>query len=476
MAQSFSDTGAKKLNKPILIILSLFMAFALGQMVAKKGMLIAGALIGLPFVVAVVIAIFKNPRLGLILTICMAFLAIGTIRYISGVPLGLSIDGLLFLTLLAVFFGGWQKLDWSPVKNNLMWLALIWMAYTFLELVNPEMRSAAAWFYAMRGVSLYMVLSIPIAFMIFNKKADLDLFIKLWLIFSLLATIKGIMQLTIGPDYAEQKWLKAGAEVTHVLFGKLRVFSFYSDAGQFGAAQAHACVVFGVIAVTPNMNKKKRILFAIASFSAFIGMMISGTRGAIAVPGAGAFVYLFLSKNFKIFFLGIIAAVMAFGVMKYTMIGQGISQVARMRTAFDPNEPSLMVRKRNQAKLAVYLKSRPLGGGIGSAGSWGIRFSPNTLLAQTATDSWYVKIWAEMGIVGLYLHLFILFFIVIESAYAIWYKLKDPEVRQIMIALISGVFGIMVASYGNGILGQMPTGLIMYLSWAFLYMGKKIEK
>ncbi len=476
MSNPFSDTGASNFKKPLFIIISLIIAFVLGQMVAKKGMLIAGALIGLPIVFTIVIIIFKTPRYGLVMVIALSFLAIGLLRYVKGIPLGLSIDALLFLSLLGIFFGGWRKLDWSPTKNRLMLLAILWMGYTVLELGNPEMRSAMAWFYAMRGVALYMILIIPIAFMVFNKKKHLDLFLNMWVFFSILGTLKGMMQLIIGPDYAEQRWLDAGAEVTHILFGKLRVFSFYSDAGQFGAAQAHACITFGIIALTPKMTIKRRIIFAIASFLGLIGMMISGTRGAIAVPGAGVFIYLFLTKNFKIFFMGVMAGFFMFAVMKYTTIGQGIPQVSRMRTAFDPNEPSLMVRKRNQAKLAIYLKSRPMGGGIGSAGSWGLRFSPNSLLAQTPTDSWYVKIWAEMGIIGLYLHLIILFTIVLESSYVIWAKLKNPEVRQIMLGLIAGVFGIMAASYGNGILGQVPTGSLMYLSWAFLYMAKNIDK
>jgi hypothetical protein len=35
-----------------------------------------------------------------------------------------------------------------------------------------------------------------------------------------------------------------------------------------------------------------------------------------------------------------------------------------------------------------------------------------------------------------------------------------------MSALISGMAGIMVASYGNEVLGQMPTSLLIYASMA----------
>jgi O-antigen ligase len=147
-----------------------------------------------------------------------------------------------------------------------------------------------------------------------------------------------------------------------------------------------------------------------------------------------------------------------------------------MRTAFDPNDASLQVRLANQRKLSTYLASRPLGGGIGSAGGWGLRFSPQTFLAQTATDSWYVMIWAEQGIVGLILHLCILFYILGKSSYLIMFKIKDKELKAKMTALACGIFGIMGASYGNGVLGQMPTGILIYSSMAFLFMAPKLDE
>lgn len=37
-----------------------------------------------------------------------------------------------------------------------------------------------------------------------------------------------------------------------------------------------------------------------------------------------------------------------------------------------------------------------------------------------------------------------------------------------MAALASGMFGVMVASYGNAVLGTMPTGMLIYTSMALL--------
>jgi len=37
-----------------------------------------------------------------------------------------------------------------------------------------------------------------------------------------------------------------------------------------------------------------------------------------------------------------------------------------------------------------------------------------------------------------------------------------------MAALAAGMFGIMVASYGNAVLGTMPTGMLIYTTIAVL--------
>ena len=232
-------------------------------------------------------------------------------------------------------------------------------------------------------------------------------------------------------------------------------------------------VVTLILFLEKNLSFKKKTFYLLAFLFSLYGMMVSGTRGAIAVPAIGFMTYFLLSKNFKVFGAGIMAGIGVFIFLKFTTIAQGIYAVNRLRTALDPNDASLLVRLENQKKLSTYLASRPFGGGIGSAGNWGLRFSPNSFLAQTPTDSWFVKIWAETGMVGLTLHLLILSYIAIKAGIMLW-KMPDGTLRQQLLAIFSGMIGIYAASYGNGILGQMPTGILMYMGWAFLFM--KTEK
>jgi len=463
------------INKLFFATVAMLLAAVFAFLVAKGGILVAVAGILIPFVIFFLIMVFKKPETGLWTVIIANYFVLGITRYIPA-PLGLSIDFLLVLVLIAVFFKFFHDSSkWNSAKNSLTLLSVIWFAYALFQLVNPETVSREAWFYAMRGVSLYMLLTIPLVLILFRKVKDLDRFIKLWVIFSLLAIFKGLVQKLIGPDPWEQQWLNAGGNVTHVLFGKLRIFSFFTDAGQFGATMGHSGVVFGILAIHTK-KFKSRILFGIVAILSIYGLMISGTRGAIAVPFGGFVFYLILQKNLRLIIIGLVLMALVFMFFNYTSIGQNNDEIRRIRTAFDKNNPSFQARLENQARLKNYLSTRPFGGGIGSAGNWGQRFAPQTFLANVPTDSWYVMIWAEQGIVGLILHLFILFFILIKSSIMIMYKIKNKALKIKLTALACGLFGIMLASYGNGILGQMPSGIILYTSMAFLYLGKTFDK
>lgn len=470
--------GSELLRNPLYFSGVVLVTIGLGYMTANGGIVSGIGIIAMPFLITYVYSVFMEPKIGIIAIYILNFTAIGLSRYIKGVPLGLSIDANFIMIYAALFFSNFFKpIPWKNAKNDLVLLAVIWYGYALLQLVNPEAASKAAWFYAMRGVSLYMLFCIPVIFILFNTKKDLDLFLKIWAVMSILGTLKGIMQKTMGVDAWEQAWLDAGSASTHILFGKLRVFSFYSDAGQFGASQGHTGVVFMILALNESRSKKLRVFYFIAGLLGLYGLMISGTRGAMAVPVMGFTLYIILRKNIKVMILGGFFGLCVLVFFKYTTIMQSNYTVARMRTAFNPTEDaSYQVRRANQRKLKNYLASRPLGGGIGSAGNWGLRFTPNSFLANTPTDSWYVMIWAEQGVVGLMLHLTILVYILLKSLYLIFFVVKDKEINAIMCALVSGYFGIMVASYGNGVLGQMPTGMLIYTSMAFLFLGPKLEK
>ena len=469
------NSGSNRfLNLNVLLGVILF-TLLITLAIVKTGVIGFIGFIGLIFTIALIYTVFKYPKSGIILLIVLGFFVTGIARYIPA-PWGLSIDGLLVLIYLALFFKGFaNKIPWNKAKSPLTLVVSIWMGYILLQIANPEAQSLEAWFYAMRGVALYQWLSIPLLFVLFNKSKDLDTFFILWGILSVIGTLKGFQQFHFGVDPFEQRWLDQGGAETHILFGKLRVFSFYSDAGQFGASQAHTGVVFGILALFKKGNIKLKSFFAFVALAGFFGMLISGTRGAIAVPALGGIMFLILKKNIKVLVLGGVLLVAIYIFFAHTNIGQGNAEIRRMRTAFDPNEASLQVRLENQKKLSGYLATRPMGGGVGATGNWGQRFTPHTFLANTPTDSWYVMVWADTGVIGLTYYLLMLFFILGAGAYYVMFKIKDDWLKVQISALVCGMAGIMMASYGNGVFGQMPTGIVMYVGMVFMFLSPQLD-
>lgn len=454
--------------KKIIASLLLFtITLIVSEIIAKGGILIALFLVALPFGLGVFYLILSKPRVGIIVIFVVAFLVNALGRYKPG-PYGLMLDAMLVLTSFVTIFSISSK-DWRRIKNPAVFLTFIWFLYTIFEIFNPEAHSFEAWFYAVRGISFYMILLIPLVFLIYYKEKDFDLMVMFWFIGGILSALYGMKQLYIGLNAAEKAWLAAGAAEQHILFGRLRVFSFYSDAGQFGAFMGFTAVVATIMALY-KYPLKKRIFYSITAMLCMYGMVISGTRGALFVPLTGFFVYLFLTKNFKSLAVGAMALGVVFFILKFTFIGQGIYQIQRMRTALNPDDPSFQARIENQKKFKEYLSTRPFGGGIGTAGFWGLRFSPGTFLAETPTDSHYVRIWAETGIVGLIVHVGVLLLMLGISFLKI-ISMTNASQKQKMMGIFAGCAGIMVASYGNQIMGQMPTCVFFYISLSYLFIG-----
>ncbi|MFO0357804.1 MAG: O-antigen ligase family protein [Sphingobacteriaceae bacterium] len=445
---------------------------ALGFVIKKWGYVGAFGLIGGIGAIYYIYLSFINPKLPLKTILILGFFVIGITRYIEG-PFGTMIDALLVLTWIALFFQKRNTVNWANANTFVVFFSVVWFLYIVLELLNPESIGVEPWFYAMRGMALYPMLLIPLILILFNKPEDMNWLFKTWFIISIIAAIKGFVQKYIDCDPFEKIWLAKGGAITHVLFGQLRAFSFYSDAGQFGGAMAHASISSFVL-FTGKFSGKWRAIYFILFIFFFWGYLISGTRGAIAVTAAGMITYLMLSKNFKFLIVGSILAGSFYYFMAFTQIGQGTYEIRRLRTAFTEGsqDASMVVRTENKKKLRAFLENKPFGGGVASAGDWGKRFRPDSILANIATDSFYVRIWSETGIIGLVLFLFFFFYFIIKGGLIIW-KMQESITRTKLLALYSGIIGIMAASYGNSVFSQFPTNMICYTSMCIILTSEK---
>ncbi len=446
------------------------LALMIGWLIARSGLLAAVALIGLPVVVAVAVAIFFRPRLGFWGFIVYCFIMPGLGRHIPG-QLGLAYDGLLVLIWLSVIFWRTDRFRWRHTNNDLVWFSVVWFALSVLELGNPARPDPQGWIQELRGVALYWILITPLVFFLLNKKQDLDTFLNIIILFSFLAAIYGGKQLILGVDGAEQAWLDSGPKRTHIVAGKLRVFSFYAEAAQFGASQGQLAIMCVILAIGPY-GRKKKWWYCLSALVILYGMLISGTRGAMGALMGGGLVFLILSKQLRVMIGGFAVGALFVGFLKFTTIANSNAQIHRLRSSTNSDDASLQVRFTNQKTLAEYLKTRPFGTGVGTTGTWGVTFNRHIPIATIQPDSLFVKIWVMYGVVGLVFWLSVMLFILGKSIGIVW-RTRDPVLRNQLTALTAGSFGALVCSYGNEVMNQMPTSMIVYVSWALIWLSPR---
>ncbi|MGL4292536.1 MAG: O-antigen ligase family protein [Bacteroidales bacterium] len=437
----------------------------------------AGALLAtlIPVIGLIGIMILKNPRLLFYLLFVINYFILGINRYHTIEGVSVLIDILIFsmLVILMIHSYLYQSITWSNLKNPLVIGMICWAIYCGLEIANPT-ASFEGWVLS-RTLILNGLLIALLANILLTEYRHLRILFILFAVFTILAIIKTLTQRYIGFDYAEQRWLSEGGAKTHIIQAGVRYFSFFTDAGNLGSNMGAASILFGIIGFYCKNKGYKIILYALC-IAASYAMLLSGTRGAIIVPLAGIALFTLISKKFTLMITSGFLLLSIYVFFAFTHIGQDNANIRRMRSAFSPTEDaSFNVRKDNQQKLATYLKNRPFGEGLGLSGVENQRIS-HRYTTSIPTDSWYVKIWVETGIVGLILYISILFVTFAYAGYQIMFQISDTELRGYLTGLLCAIFGLSISAYGNAFWGQFPTHILVFTGMAILMNARTIDK
>ncbi|WP_443939070.1 O-antigen ligase family protein [Pedobacter sp. MW01-1-1] len=366
------------------------------------------------------------------------------------------------------------KQNWANLKTDVFYLFLFWFILSLLEVVNPAGANVIGWLKEIRAAAEYPLLILMLTFLLFNTKKDLDNFLFIVVLLSTIAALDGIKQLHIGLSRGDSIFLASGGANTHVLWGRLRVFSFYTEAAQFGASMAHICLVALILSFGKVSKKIKYILWGCSALM-FYGMLISGTRGALFALVPGAFFAILLSKKLKVLLVGGIIGLLFLGFLKFTFIGNSNYEIYRLRSALNVNDPSLKVRMNSQRILKEYMSNLPFGGGLGVTGANGMQYNQDKFLSKVQPDSYWVKVWVMYGIVGFVIWISMMTYILGKCCGITW-RIRDPDLKNKAIALTSGYAGILFCSYGNEVINTMPSTIIVYASIALVYMIPKLDE
>lgn len=438
----------------------------------------AGAILAFfPFILLIGFYLFNRSFLTLTLLFIANYFIMGVNRY-APIPASVVIDGTFGLLIASVLFKtSYEFTNWRRVRNGLTFICFVWFIYCTTQLLNNATNlTPLDWLQGVRAMAIYPLLTVILFSLLMKDFRDLQWLLVLWAFFTLLAAAKGYWQRNRGFDPYEIRWLYMGDGArTHLIHTGVRYFSFFTDAGNFGSSMGFSMVVFTIASLFIK-NKFLKIYFLIAGLAGGYGMLISGTRGALAVPFAGYTLFTLLSKNWKLFLATVFFIGGSYFVLRFTSVGSENQLIERMRTAFDPDDASLQVRLQNQRELRKFMSDLSFGVGIGAhAGATDVKSKAWTIV-KTPPDSWLVRIWTRTGIIGLVLYLSTWAAILIGGSYIILFRIKNKELRGLLAGMLCGTFGMMVSAYGNDFYTQYPNGILIYGCQALVFIGPYIDK
>ena len=146
-----------------------------------------------------------------------------------------------------------------------------------------------------------------------------------------------------------------------------------------------------------------------------------------------------------------------------------------IQTAFmGKKDASYMVREKNKAFIQPFIWNHPIGGGIGSCGTVGKRYSPGSKLAGFPPDSEFVKVAVEQGWIGLALFC-LLFASAMHLGIKNYFNTENQRIKTYYAAILSGLFMVIVASYPQEAL-QLTINIYVGTAFALIVRMRQIDE
>ena len=395
-----------------------------------------------------------------------------------GIPMSLY-NELLEILLLAIALIDFRMSDRIGRAMNLMMFAvLIWCGLCALQLLNDTCDlgiNVARWFAGIRLLGFQLIYFVVIFSVYIDSPEKLNKYIKIWAVFALFSAFWTWKQINLGFTQHESNWINGPGSATHLVNGITRYFSTFSDSANYGCNAAATSVAFFIFALTSKI-KFDKILYLITALVVLWGMFQSGTRTAIACFFAGLMAYVFLSKSVKLAAPIVIMGVLAFFLLVFTNIGQGNSQIRRMRSAFYKDDASANVRDINKQAIKKHLEEAPWGIGIAVGDRDVPARNKYNILSITAPDSEYVYIWIHTGIIGITVFIICIILMLIGACWIVFFRIKSKSLRGIGAAFCCAFVAMQLGGYGNQVLYQFPNGLLFFGGLAIVYTLPYFEK
>ena len=402
---------------------------------------------------------FLRLDLGVALMLAIGF-SIEFIRKYTDLPVGVALDGLLLVFALSLIAQLAQKRDFTFMQHPVSYMVMVWMYYCAFQFFNPWTVSRMAWIYTVRSLAGLLFLYF-VALYAFDTLPKIKRIIKVILGLGFIAAAYGLNQEFNGFTQAELNWLYEDPERLQLIYqwSRMRVFSLFAEPTTCGIVMGYLAAMCVALFFGP-WKKRNKLLLAIGGLAMLATMGYAGSRTPIAMFPAGLLFFVMLNPKKHIVFMSLI--VFSFGTL-VMMKPSGNPVLHRIQSAFRPGQDaSVQVRLDNQKIIQPFIRSMPIGSGLGTTGDWGKRFAPGFWLSEFAHDSGLVRIAVESGWIGLLIYVSFLMTIMYTSIRQ-YFRIKHEEIKNLSLAITIVMFCLVIASYPQEAIPMLPTSVIFYV-------------
>ncbi len=387
------------------------------------------------------------------------------------VKIGLLQDSLILFMMIGYLYRCYTSDSWEGFKTALNLPIVIWIVYNLLQIANPIADSRVAWFYVMRPAVGYILL-FYLTYNMLESKRDVKNLLNIIVVFVFISAVWGLIQFFNGYFPFEMNYVIAN-DAVHLVYinGRWRSFGTMASPAQYGVLMG-GMVIFIPLLLRSKMGWMKKWFYRITGVLALLAMLYSGTRSAIVILPIALMVLVILAKNWRLYVGAMMLGIMFIGIINMPTNNY---QIMRLQSTFSiKKDESYMVRERNREMIYPWILRHPIGGGLGSTGVWGQKFSPGTFLASFPPDSGFIRVAVELGWIGLIFYLFLWFSILIKGTLQYW-RLKDEDLKAVVLAILCMFSGVFVVEYAQDIVGKTPFNLLFWVFCAILFKSIKLD-
>ncbi len=445
----------------LLTLSSLVISFSVARISLFIGPIIILVIIGVLFCVL----IFKDYRWGFYGGIFATSVMFYFERLVPvSIPYGVLCESLFLLSFVSLLFNA-KETQWKQhLKNPITIGYLLIFLYHLFQVFNPNQVSITGWLFSLR--SLHFLFILFVSFAAIGTKEGLRFLVLTWLSIASAAAFYAIYQEIFGMTGFEMYWVTSDSlrYGLYFILGHMRKFSFLSDPAAFGVFMAYSILAIFSLFSSPISWRYKGILF-IAMTAMILAMLYSGTRTAYAMVAIGLIFFALISLRKKTTFIFSFSIIMVF---LFVMFGPFYNRyVNRLRTAFKPSQDASMeVRDVKRIKWQSYILDHPIGGGLNTTGSPGVKYSAGHELAGGwDPDSGFLKLALEQGWIGFLMLIIFLFFVMYKGIHN-YFQLKDPMLQAYNLTFIVPLLGVTIANYTQNAILYKPIYIFVIITFA----------